>query len=77
MKKGDCLQVDTPGSGGHGDPLERDPERVATEVKYGLVSPAGARSLYGVIMNDKSYQVDHEATSRLREDIKQKRGKAA
>ena len=75
-KKGDCLQVDTPGSGGHGDPLERDPERVATEVKYGLVSPAGARSLYGVIMNDKSYQVDHEATSRLREDVKQKRGKA-
>ncbi|MSP97887.1 MAG: hydantoinase B/oxoprolinase family protein [Betaproteobacteria bacterium] len=74
-KKGDILQVDTPGSGGHGDPLEREPERVCTEVRYGLVTVAGARSLYGVVVDSKAGGVDLEATTRLRSELRKKRTK--
>ena len=45
---GDVLHFVTWGGGGWGDPLERDPELVALEVRRGLVSADGARR-YGVV----------------------------
>lgn len=64
--KGDLLQVDTPGSGGHGDPLERDPAEVYRDFKYQLISKAGARSLYGVVIDTARGAIDAAATERLR-----------
>ena len=72
-KKGDLLRVDTPGSGGHGDPLDRDPEKVFTDFKYGLVSEAGARNLYGVIFDAERIGVDATATSERRAEMKKGR----
>ena len=36
--------------GGYGDPLDREPERVVTDVENGLVSRQEAREIYGVVV---------------------------
>ena len=72
-KKGDLLRVDTPGSGGHGDPLDRDSEKVYTEFKYGLISEAGARSLYGVVIDAADDNVNVAATLLLRAEMRKSR----
>ncbi len=54
-----------PGGGGYGDPREREPERVAADVRRGLVSPEAAARDYGVIL-DAVGAVDAEATRRQR-----------
>ena len=32
LKKGDIIRVETPGAGGYGDPMKREPEKVLTDV---------------------------------------------
>ena len=49
VEPGDLLLYETWGGGGWGDPLERDPAKVAFDVEAGLVSEDGARR-YGVVM---------------------------
>ena len=67
---GDRLRVETPGSGGYGDPLERDPERIHTDVTNGVVSAAAGRSLYGAVIDDATGQLDLAATVRLRQELR-------
>jgi N-methylhydantoinase B len=62
---GERLIVEMPGGGGYGDPREREPERVAADVRRGLVSQEAAARDYGVIV-DASGAVDAEATRRRR-----------
>jgi len=69
---GDCLHYITWGGGGWGDPLQRDPELVALEVRRGLVTAEGARA-YGVAL-DAEGAVDPEATAKLREAMRGARG---
>jgi N-methylhydantoinase B len=45
----DVLEIVTTGGGGFGDPIEREPERVGADVRAGLVSPAEAARVYGVV----------------------------
>ncbi len=73
VNAGDLLYFDTWGGGGCGDPLEREPEKVAFDVEAGLVTRAGARR-YGVVLNDKG-AVDASATKQLREKMRTERGK--
>ena len=47
VSPGDVLHFVTWGGGGWGDPLERDPELVALEVRRGLVTAKGGER-YGV-----------------------------
>src|ERR671939_396169 len=48
--EGDRLVFETAGAGGVGDPLERDPEAIANEVRWSLISPGAAESVYGVVI---------------------------
>ena len=64
VKVGDVLIYNTWGGGGWGNPLERDADLVAREVRQGLVSVEGARS-YGVVLDDEN-TVDEAATKDLR-----------
>lgn len=48
LQRNDLVRIETAGGGAYGDPLERDPERVAADVVDGYVSAAAARSVYGV-----------------------------
>lgn len=59
------LHLELAGGGGFGHPFERPAERVAADVRNGLVSAAAAREHYGVVFTDDG-QVDEEATAALR-----------
>ena len=56
------------GGGGYGDPLSRDPARVAADVASGYVSSERARSDYGVAL-DAQGGVDERATAALRQGM--------
>ena len=60
------LSISSPGGGGFGDPLARDPMQVLRDVLDGTVSPTAARDLYGVVLRASGDKVDDEATTRRR-----------
>ncbi|NDW33087.1 hydantoinase B/oxoprolinase family protein [Salipiger sp. PrR007] len=63
------------GGGGYGDPLRRDPVRVAEDVLDGLVSVAAAATAYGVVLSDPAAgTVDEAATAALRADMRATQG---
>jgi N-methylhydantoinase B len=66
LQKGDLLRILSPGGGGLGKPLERDPAAVALDVKAGKVTPDAARNRYGVIVAKDGQTVDAEGTARQR-----------
>jgi len=47
IQKGERVRLETPGGGGYGPPRERDPEKIARDVRLGYVSQAKALELYG------------------------------
>ena len=59
------------GGGGYGDPLDRDPQRVAADIRDGAVSLEAAEKRYGVVLADG--EVDREATDRRREELRDRR----
>jgi len=64
LKGGDDFRLLTPGGGGYGDPLNRDPVKVLADVSEGYVTPASAREIYGVILREESgvWKIDEAAT---------------
>jgi N-methylhydantoinase B len=54
------------GGGGYGNPLEREPARVLTDVRDGKVSIGSARRDYGVAIDESSLCIDFEETRALR-----------
>jgi N-methylhydantoinase B len=69
------LHFYTTGGGGYGDPLERDPKQVLEDVLDRKVSGASAERSYGVVLTaGEPPSVDQEATSRVRERVRQERG---
>ena len=74
MHRGEVFRHDLPGSGGWGDPLERDPARVLRDVRNELLSIAKAQRLYGVVLSGDGTAVDAAATASLREKLRAVRG---
>jgi len=68
LKPGDVVTIDAAGGGGYGNPLERDPEMLETDVREGYVGVEKAREYYGVVINPKTFKVDMEATKKLRKE---------
>jgi N-methylhydantoinase B len=64
LEPGDVIHIHSPGGGGRGSPLDREPERVALDVERGYVTAALAEAEYGVIIRDGT--VDLAATETLR-----------
>lgn len=56
----------TGGGGGWGNPIERDPARVAEDVRQGFVSVESALQDYGVVIDPHTGSVDAEATEQRR-----------
>jgi len=46
IKRGQKVRLETPGGGGFGDPAQRDPEKLARDVRLGYVSAEAARRDY-------------------------------
>ncbi len=63
LAHGDLVSLRVSGSGGYGDPRERDQELVARDVALGYVSPEQARDGYGVVIDPASGAVDAAATA--------------
>src|SRR5712671_6791132 len=61
----DVARLELPGGGGFGNPRERDPERVASDVLDGLISREAAERDYGVVLTPDG-RVDAAGTARLR-----------
>lgn len=68
---GDVVQYTWQGGGGYGDPLDRDPGRVARDVEARKISPTRALDTYGVVLGDEP------ATERRRAEIRAERLAAA
>ncbi|WP_428513365.1 hydantoinase B/oxoprolinase family protein [Roseovarius sp.] len=61
---GDRVRVKTPGGGGYGDPMQRDPALVAEDVRLGRYSVEEAERLFGVVIEEGA--VDNVATTQRR-----------
>ncbi len=61
---GDVIRLETPGGGGFGDPLERDPELVLRDVREGYITARGALQHYGVVLaaSEGGLLLDPQAT---------------
>jgi N-methylhydantoinase B len=65
IPSGDRLHLEMPGGGGYGDPLNRDPARVAIDVRDGMVSAQAAKEHYGVVLDGQG-ALDTAATEKQR-----------
>lgn len=66
LQHDDHLLTMSGGGAGVGKPEERDPESVRSDVRNELVSPEMAKEVYKVIINPETFEIDREATSKLR-----------
>ena len=69
VASGEIISLQTAGGGGYGNPLQRDPERVAHDVQLGMVSARQARLAYGVVIDEESNSVRLDETRKLRESL--------
>lgn len=75
LQRDDVARLITAAGGGYGDPLQREPARVAADVREGHLSAALARSTYGVVLQEGA--VDEAATTTLRAGMAQERNREA
>jgi N-methylhydantoinase B len=66
VEKGDIFAVKTPGGGGYGNPMEREPKLVLHDVLNGLVSLVTAKKDYGVVIDPVTMKIDWKSTQLLR-----------
>ena len=73
LSQGDGIECNSPGGGGYGDPLKREPAKVLEDVIRGYISVKTALEIYGVKLKTTSnpgggitYQLDQETTDALR-----------
>jgi N-methylhydantoinase B len=59
--------------GGFGDPLDREPEAIARDVRNRATSVEIARRIYGVVIDPKTFAVDVPGTQALRRSIYEQR----
>ncbi len=70
LDPGDLIRLYTPGGGGYGDPLGRDPIRVAADVRNELIGRETARDVYGVVFTGDGLEIDEPATRERRAELR-------
>ncbi|MDQ2700313.1 MAG: hydantoinase B/oxoprolinase family protein [Actinomycetota bacterium] len=77
LSPGQSIRGIEAGGGGYGDPLERDPQMVVTDLLEGWVSAEAAETIYGVVTSgrsgDGSLTPDLAATADLRTRLRSSR----
>ena len=68
LRREDVVREESAGGGGYGDPLERDPDLVAMDVRLGYFTADQADRRYGVVLNADD-SVDEPATGRRRQEL--------
>jgi N-methylhydantoinase B len=70
VPRGDTWTAVATGGGGYGSPLERDAERVRTEVRDGVISPEAAFEVFGVVLGaGDDPALDEAATAARRAEL--------
>ena len=71
LRPGNVFRLETPGGGGLGNPLERDPQKVLKDVKNGYVSLDKASTVYGVVIEqiNGNLFLDEPMTEKTRETL--------
>jgi N-methylhydantoinase B len=67
---GERIQFLVGGGGGWGEPFERDPRNVLSDVLDGYVSKNSAEKDYGIVFNPETYEVDQLRTEEYRSSHK-------
>ncbi len=73
LAKGDVFRHISAGSGGYGDPFQRDPAKVLADVREEKVGIEAAQRDYGVVINAATLAVNAPATDRLRSASRERR----
>jgi len=81
LQPGEWIRGVEAGGGGYGDPLERDPEAVLSDVLERWVTPRAAREVYGVVLAEQggedggvaNYEIEPSATEALRVELREAR----
>jgi len=74
LGKNEVIRHEMAGGGGWGNPLDRDPAAVLEDVIDGRVSVKAARDEYGVVLAERSSEVNEVATAKLRTELARQRG---
>jgi N-methylhydantoinase B/oxoprolinase/acetone carboxylase alpha subunit len=76
MDTGDSVLACTPGGGGFGDPLQRDPDALESDLNQGYVSQASAERDYGAVIatvqqvgEHRRYKIDRLASAKRRAQL--------
>ncbi|MDY6862301.1 MAG: hydantoinase B/oxoprolinase family protein [Thermodesulfobacteriota bacterium] len=73
-KEGDIIHFFTcSGGGGYGDPLDRDPDLVLKDIKYGAIKFETAKGIYGVSIDPKDMKIDLKETEEERKRMREER----
>jgi len=70
---GDTYYISVGGGGGYGDVIERDPEGVIRDLKFGRTTAWAAQNIYHVVYNQESLRLDKEATILRRKKVREHR----
>ncbi len=65
LERGQRVRLESPGGGGYGDPLEREPEKVAEDVRLGYVTAQAAADHYKCSVS-KEGALDQDQTNKMR-----------
>jgi len=74
LNEGDVIGFCSSGSGGYGDPLEREPESVLRDILDERVSLKAAADDYGVVIDEESMTINQDKTARSRQEKAKARG---
>ena len=67
---GDTFYSYAGGGAGFGDPIERDPESVLTDLRAHRVSAWAARNIYYIVFDQEHLRLDADATRRRRQAVR-------
>ncbi|GEO39995.1 5-oxoprolinase [Skermanella aerolata] len=74
LEPGEFIVSHSAGGGGYGSPVERDPERVLSDLREGLITAERARTVYGLVTTGADavgpLAVDRSATQAMRASLK-------
>jgi len=77
VKQDDVLYLRLASGGGYGDPLDREPGLVLEGFMNDTISEPTVREIYGVIMDEKTHEVDQVATEECRTRLRRARLEAS
>ena len=69
-KQGDVLRHTSPGGGGYGDPLERDPQKALWDWRNQKMTAQHLREEYGIVIDEEAGVVDEVKTAELRAQMR-------